>query len=75
MILKVEEVTKHFGGLTAVDKASFHVNEHEILGIIGPNGAGKSTVLGVISGFYPASSGNVIYEGRNITRLQPHQIS
>jgi branched-chain amino acid transport system ATP-binding protein len=75
MILKVEEVTKQFGGLLAVDKASFHVNEHEILGIIGPNGAGKSTVLGVISGFYPATSGKVIFEGKDITKMQPHQIS
>jgi branched-chain amino acid transport system ATP-binding protein len=75
MILKVEEVTKQFGGLLAIDKVTFDVNEHEILGIIGPNGAGKSTVLGVISGFYPATRGTVIFEGKDITRLLPHQIS
>lgn len=75
MILKVEDVTKQFGGLTAVEKVTFDVKEHEILGIIGPNGAGKSTVLGVISGFYPATSGKVFFEGKDITRLQPHQIS
>ncbi len=75
MILKAEEITKQFGGLTAVDKVSFHVNEHEILGIIGPNGAGKSTVLGIVSGFYPATSGKVFFEGKDITRLHPHRIS
>jgi len=73
-ILKVENVTKQFGGLTAVDRLTFHINKSEILGIIGPNGAGKSTILGVISGFYPATSGTVVFEGRNITRLGTYQI-
>jgi branched-chain amino acid transport system ATP-binding protein len=75
VILKAENVSKHFGGLVAVEKVSFHINEHEILGIIGPNGAGKSTVLGVISGFYPATSGKIYFEEKDITRKQPHQIS
>lgn len=75
MILRVEDVTKQFGGLTAVEKVTFEVKEHEILGIIGPNGAGKSTVMGIVSGFYPATSGKVIFEERDITRLQPHRIS
>jgi len=73
-ILQVENVTKQFGGLTAVDRLSFHINKSEILGIIGPNGAGKSTILGIISGYYPATSGTVVFESRNITRLQTHQI-
>jgi len=75
MILKVEGVTKKFGGLVAVDKVDFHVNRSEILGIIGPNGAGKSTVLGVISGFYPATEGKVFFEDRDITGLKPHEIT
>jgi branched-chain amino acid transport system ATP-binding protein len=75
LILQIDKVTKQFGGLLAVDNVSFHVNDHEILGIIGPNGAGKSTVLGIISGFYPATSGAVIFEGKEITKLQPHQIT
>lgn len=75
MILKVEELTKQFGGLLAVDRFSFQVNESEILGIIGPNGAGKTTLLDVISGFYPPTKGKVIFDGRDITGLEAHQIS
>jgi branched-chain amino acid transport system ATP-binding protein len=75
MILKVEGVTKKFGGLVAVDKVNFQVNQSEILGIIGPNGAGKSTVLGVISGFYPANEGKVFFEDKAITGLKPHEIT
>lgn len=74
VILQVDNITKQFGGLVAVDRLSFHINKSEILGIIGPNGAGKSTVLGVISGYYPATAGRVIFEGRDITRLKTHQI-
>ncbi len=73
-ILRVEEVSKHFGGLVAVDHLSFEVREAEILGLIGPNGAGKSTVLGVISGFYPATAGKVFFEDHDITKLKSHQI-
>jgi len=73
-ILQVENVTKQFGGLTAVDQLTFHINKSEILGIIGPNGAGKSTILGVISGYYPATHGKIIFEGRDITKLKTHRI-
>jgi branched-chain amino acid transport system ATP-binding protein len=73
-LLRVENVSKHFGGLIAVDELTFDVNQGEILGIIGPNGAGKSTVLGVISGFYPATAGDVYFQGRNITKLKTHKI-
>jgi branched-chain amino acid transport system ATP-binding protein len=75
MILEVDEVSKRFGGLLAVDKVSFGVKESEILGIIGPNGAGKSTLLGVISGFYPPSGGKIAFEGRDITGWKAHRIS
>jgi branched-chain amino acid transport system ATP-binding protein len=73
-MLKVQNVSKHFGGLVAVDHLSFEINKSEILGIIGPNGAGKSTILGVISGFYPATAGKVVFEGRDITKLRTHEI-
>lgn len=73
-LLCVDEVSKHFGGLVAVDRLSFEVREGEILGIIGPNGAGKSTVLGVISGFYPATAGRVFFEDEDITKLKSHEI-
>ncbi|MBN1628800.1 MAG: ABC transporter ATP-binding protein [Thermoleophilia bacterium] len=68
-------MSKRFGGLVAVDKLSFHVNDAEILGIIGPNGAGKSTVLGVVSGFYPPSGGRVSFRGTDITGWKAHRIS
>jgi branched-chain amino acid transport system ATP-binding protein len=74
-ILKVNDLSKRFGGLVAVDRVSFHVNESEILGIIGPNGAGKSTVLGVISGFYPPSGGTIAFGDKNITGWKAHRIS
>lgn len=74
-VLRVDNVTKQFGGLVAVDRLSFYVNRPEILGIIGPNGAGKSTILGVISGYYPATSGRIIFGGRDITQLKTHQIA
>jgi branched-chain amino acid transport system ATP-binding protein len=74
-ILEVKEVTKQFGGLLAVDKLSFDVNKGEILGIIGPNGAGKTTVLNTISGFFPPTSGHIIFEGKDISKLKAHEIA
>jgi len=73
-VLQVENVSKHFGGLAAVDHLTFDVKESEILGIIGPNGAGKSTILGVVSGFYPATTGKVFFQDRDITKLKSHEI-
>ncbi len=75
MILEVDELSRRFGGLVAVDKVSFGVDEAEILGIIGPNGAGKTTVLGAISGFYPPSGGRVSFQGRDITGWKAHRVS
>ena len=75
MILQVEELTKQFGGLVAVNGLSFHVAQSEILGIIGPNGAGKTTVLNMISGFYPPTSGKVVFTNQDITGLKAHRIS
>jgi branched-chain amino acid transport system ATP-binding protein len=75
MILEVKEVTKAFGGLLAVDRLSFNVNKGEILGIIGPNGAGKTTVLNTISGFFPPTSGQIIFDGTDISKLKAHEIA
>jgi branched-chain amino acid transport system ATP-binding protein len=74
-MLEARDLTKRYGGLLALDKVSFTVNSGEILGIIGPNGAGKTTVLGCISGFVPATSGRVYFEGRDITDLNPNAIT
>jgi branched-chain amino acid transport system ATP-binding protein len=74
-ILQVQEVTKTFGGIIALNRVSFEVREGEILGIIGPNGSGKTTVVNCITGFVKASSGRVIFRGREITGKPPHKIA
>jgi branched-chain amino acid transport system ATP-binding protein len=72
-LLSVLDVTKRFGGLVAVDKASLEVMEGSITGLIGPNGAGKTTLFAVISGFESATSGQITFKGNNITALQTHE--
>jgi branched-chain amino acid transport system ATP-binding protein len=74
-LLGVSDLSKEFGGLRALDGASFEAREGEILGIIGPNGAGKTTLFNLISGTYPASRGEVRFQGRSLGGLKPHQIS
>ena len=73
-IVKVNDLTKRFGGLMAVGGLSFEMEPGEILGLIGPNGAGKTTVFNCLTGFLPIEEGEVILEGRNIVGHQPHQI-
>lgn len=73
-MLRVENLTKRFDGLVAVNDLSFEINQGEILAIIGPNGAGKSTVFNLITGTLPPSSGKVIIDNKNITGLKPHSI-
>ena len=73
MILQVEELTKQFGGLVAVNGVSFNIAESEILGIIGPNGAGKSTLINLICGFSPATSGKIYFNGQDISRLKANR--
>jgi branched-chain amino acid transport system ATP-binding protein len=74
-ILEVSNLTKSFGGLTAVSSLGFEVYEREILGLIGPNGAGKSTTFNLIAGAYAADSGEVSFLGTPILGLPPHQIA
>jgi len=73
-LLEVENLTKRFGGLTAVNNVSFHVDEGEIVGLIGPNGAGKTTLFHLLTGFLKADSGTVKFRGKNILGLAPHKI-
>jgi branched-chain amino acid transport system ATP-binding protein len=73
-LLAVKNVTKKFGGLIALNDVSFDVKEKEIVGIIGPNGAGKTTLFNVITGFYQADAGQVIFDGVDITKCRPDQI-
>ncbi len=74
-LLVVQDLTRRFGGLTAVQGLNFEVRRGEILGLIGPNGAGKSTTFNVISGFYRPSAGRVHFDGVDISRRRPDQIS
>ncbi|MBA7659163.1 Lipopolysaccharide export system ATP-binding protein LptB [subsurface metagenome] len=74
-ILEVNKVSKYFGGLAAVSELDLGVADSEILGLIGPNGAGKTTLFNVISGFFPPTSGKVIFEGRDITGLKAHEVA
>ncbi len=74
LILEVKNLTKKFGGLTAVNDANFEVQRGEMLGLIGPNGAGKTTLFHLMSGFENPNSGSIFYDGVDITRKKPHQI-
>jgi len=73
-LLETIEVTKQFGGLTAVNKVSMHVDEGEIVGLIGPNGAGKTTLLNAIAGLNPPTSGTVKFFGEETTGLPPEKM-
>ena len=74
-LLEVKQITKVFGGVTALKDVSFDVHEGEILGIIGPNGSGKTTVVNCISGFIKKTSGRVLFRGKDITDKPPHKIA
>lgn len=72
---EVRDVTMRFGGLTALDKVSLHVEKGEIVGLIGPNGAGKTTVFNVVTGLYVPTHGDVYFQGRSLVGLSPSQIA
>jgi len=74
-LLEIHEITKNFGGLTAVKDLSFFIEKGEILGLIGPNGAGKTTVLSLTSGALNPNHGKILFKEKNITRLKPHCIT
>lgn len=71
-ILEIRDLSRAFGALWAVKNVSFIVEEGELLGLIGPNGAGKSTLYNLIAGAFPPTSGQILYDGRNIAGWKPY---
>ncbi|MPM63448.1 Lipopolysaccharide export system ATP-binding protein LptB [bioreactor metagenome] len=74
-ILKTNNITMQFGGLTAVKDFNLTLNKGEIVALIGPNGAGKTTAFNMITGVYKPTKGKIFYKGNDITQLSPHQIT
>jgi len=73
--LEISQLTKHFGGLTAVLKFDLAVREKELAGLIGPNGAGKTTVFNMISGLYIPSGGDILFQGEGTVGMEPFEIT
>jgi branched-chain amino acid transport system ATP-binding protein len=74
-ILQIQEATKAFGGILALNQMSLDVHEGEVVGIIGPNGSGKTTLINCITGFIKMTSGKVFFRGKNITGKPAHKIA
>lgn len=74
-ILELRNVTRRFGGLTAVNDLSFRVRRNSIHGLIGPNGAGKTTTFSLISGYYKPTSGQIFYEGEDVSGLRTSRLA
>jgi len=74
-MLKIKNLSKHFGGIKAVDNCSFEIKKNTITSLIGPNGSGKSTVFNLISGVIKNDSGRIIFNKKNISNLSPEKIS
>ena len=73
-MLELHGLSKHFGGVRAVDDLSLTVNQGEIFGLIGPNGSGKSTTVNLVCGVFPTTSGAVLFEGQDITDAPSHRV-
>jgi ABC-type branched-subunit amino acid transport system ATPase component len=71
-VLELKRLTKHFGGVRAVETVDLAVAQGEILGLIGPNGSGKSTIVNLICGLFPLTDGRVLFRGDDISNLPPH---
>jgi ABC-type branched-subunit amino acid transport system ATPase component len=75
ILLKVNEISKSFGGVAAIVHVTFELRKGELLGVIGPNGSGKTTLVNLLTGFVRPDSGKVIYQGRDITGKMPYKIA
>src|SRR3954454_4554345 len=74
-ILEARGITKRFGGLIAVNNVDFAIAERSIVSLIGPNGAGKTTFFNMLAGLYTPTSGQIVFEGTDITNRKPHTIT
>jgi branched-chain amino acid transport system ATP-binding protein len=74
-LLRLENCTIRFGGLTAVSALDLRIDEHDLLGLIGPNGAGKTTVFNLITGVYQPTEGGIFFHGQSILGRKPHQLA
>jgi branched-chain amino acid transport system ATP-binding protein len=74
-LLEIRSITKQFGGLLAVNDVDFTVEQGSITTMIGPNGAGKTTAFNCVTGLYPVTAGDIVFEGRSIVGLPPHRIA
>ncbi len=75
MLLDIRSIRREFGGLTAVQDVTFTVAEGRVKALIGPNGAGKTTIFNLLSGFIPLTSGQVFFDGRDVTGRSPHHLA
>ncbi|KLU59144.1 lipopolysaccharide export system ATP-binding protein LptB [Peptococcaceae bacterium CEB3] len=75
MLLKLENLSKSFGGLKAVANLNIEIGQSELVGLIGPNGAGKTTVFNLLTGVYEASEGKMIFAGKDVGGLRPYQVT
>ncbi len=74
-LLQVQDCTKQFGGLTAVNQFTLSMNPGELVGLIGPNGAGKTTAFNLLTGVYAPTSGTIMLDGKSLVGLKPYQIA
>jgi branched-chain amino acid transport system ATP-binding protein len=72
-LLRVQNVSRHFGSLIAVNDVSLNVEPGELRAVIGPNGAGKTTFFNLISGFFPPTSGSILFDGKDVTQMPSHR--
>ena len=73
-MIEIRNVSKHFGGIKAVENVTLNINQGSITGLIGPNGAGKTTLFNIIAGFYSPDFGEIIFEGENISALRSDEL-
>jgi branched-chain amino acid transport system ATP-binding protein len=75
MVLKIKNISKNFGGISALTDVTFSINEGEIFGLIGPNGAGKTTMFNIITNMFPQTTGEITFFEEKITGIKPHKIT